>query len=106
MLDPDGNELARGRDAVAAFYRRIVILYDGSPQTEHATTDVEIDVDESSGTATARSKYVVHQNGVRVAAGRYVDAFARVDGVWRFAGRQFFLDESREIGKHITIETT
>lgn len=104
MLDPSGNELARGSDAVAEFYRRTVILYDGSPQTEHTTSDVEIDVDESLG--TARSKYVVHQMGVRVAAGRYADDFRRIDGVWRFASRQFFLDESREIGKHITIETT
>jgi hypothetical protein len=109
LVDPNGNEIARGRESVASFYRSTVILYDGSPRTDHVTKDAVVDVDEREGTATCRSAYVVHQEidgvRVRVAEGHYSDAFRRVDGTWRFARRQFFLDESREIGKHITIET-
>ncbi len=110
LLDPKAREIARGRDAIASFYRRTVILYDGSPQTDHATTDAEIDVNEGAATATCNSRFVTHQlidgHRVRIAAGRYADEFARADGRWRFKSRQFFLDESREIAQHLTIEPT
>jgi hypothetical protein len=105
LLDPEGREIARGPGAVADFYRRTVVLYDGSPRTEHVTGDPVIKVDEEAGTATSESTYVVHLDidgqRVRVAAGRYSDRFARADGRWRFTQRQFFLDETREISKHV-----
>jgi hypothetical protein len=107
LLDPDGAEMARGRDGVANFYKRRVILYDGSPDTEHVTKDAVIEVDDASTTATARSSFVTHQRidgrRVRVAAGRYEDRFAVIDGRWAFTHRRFFLDESDEIEKHVRL---
>ena len=103
LLDPDGNEIARGREAVASFYRRIVILYDGSPRTEHVTADAEIQIHDENAAVT--STYVVHQqidgHRARVAAGRYADRFRRIAGRWRFAQRQFFLDEAHEMSNHV-----
>ncbi len=105
LLDPDGREIAGGRDAVASFYRRTVILYDGSPRTDHVTADAVIEIDDDAEGATVTSTYIVHQEidgrRVRVAAGRYADRFRRIDSRWRFAQRQFFLDETNEISKHV-----
>ena len=39
-----------------------IVLYDGSPRTKHLTTNLVVDVDESSGTATARSYVTLVQS--------------------------------------------
>jgi hypothetical protein len=73
------------------------------------TSNTIIDVD--GDTATARSAYVVFQAVDALAlqpiiTGRYVDAFACRDGVWRFASRQFFVDHVGELSHHLTYEVT
>jgi SnoaL-like protein len=105
LLDDGGWEIVRGRDAVADFYRRIVILHDGSPRTRHVTADPIIEIDEPAGTATARSTYVVHQDGLPapIVAGRYHDRFRCIDGVWRFAERRFFVDRAGDLSAHLRI---
>ncbi|WP_396331992.1 nuclear transport factor 2 family protein [Burkholderia anthina] len=68
----------------------------GTPRTRHVITNPIIEIDEAAHRATARSYYTVLQaaDGLAlqpIAAGRYHDAFERVDGTWRFAFRDYTL---------------
>ncbi|MBY4867074.1 nuclear transport factor 2 family protein [Burkholderia sp. Bp9017] len=68
----------------------------GTPRTKHVITNPVIEIDEAAHRATARSYYTVLQatDGLAlqpIAAGRYRDAFERVDGTWRFAFRDYTL---------------
>jgi 3-phenylpropionate/cinnamic acid dioxygenase small subunit len=59
LTDGDGNELARGAEAVAAMYAGMVRLYDGSPRTRHLTVNPVLDVQDDA--ATCRSSFLVLQ---------------------------------------------
>lgn len=80
----------------------------GTPRTKHVITNPIIEVDEAAGTATCRSYYSVLQETLTVplqviAAGRYHDEFARVDGVWRFTFRDYsLLDLAGDLSDHLT----
>ena len=104
LLDDREREIARGAEAVTALWTAMVRLYDGSPRTRHLVTGPVIDVD--GDTATCRSSFAVLQQVADgplepVAAGRYRDAFVRADGGWRFASRQFFLDQEGDLRRHM-----
>jgi 3-phenylpropionate/cinnamic acid dioxygenase small subunit len=86
---------------------RLVVLHDdGTPRTKHVTTNLAIDVDAARGTATARSYFTVLQATPRIplqpiVAGRYHDAFVRVDGTWRFADRLIYVDLVGDVSDHL-----
>jgi 3-phenylpropionate/cinnamic acid dioxygenase small subunit len=109
LADEHGNELARGAEAVAAFYRQADKLYDGSPRTKHLVVNSIIEVDGSDDTATARSSYIAFQQTEQlplqpIIAGRYQDRFERDDkatGSWRFAERRFFADLVGDLSQHL-----
>jgi 3-phenylpropionate/cinnamic acid dioxygenase small subunit len=107
LAGPNDAVLARGGAAVAAMYERGTRLYDGSPRTRHITANTLIELDGDG--ADARSSYVVFQ-GVDgfalqpIITGRYQDRFVRVDGDWRFARRQFFVDHVGDLSHHLTYE--
>ena len=105
LTDADGNEVARGADAVTALYDAMVHLYDGSPRTRHLTSNPVIETDGDS--ATCRSSFLVLQQAPDgplhpVAAGRYRDRFTCTDGAWRFAERSFHLDQMGDMSNHLT----
>jgi hypothetical protein len=51
-----------GRDAIEKMLRDNVIVKDGgTPRTEHATTNIAIDLDEEAGTAVAHSCFTAPQ---------------------------------------------
>jgi 3-phenylpropionate/cinnamic acid dioxygenase small subunit len=83
---------------------------DGTPRTKHVTTNLVVDVDEISGTATARSYYTVLQAVPGelalqpIVAGRYRDRFERVRGSWRFAGRHLVVDLVGDLGHHLLFD--
>ena len=82
---------------------------DGTPRTKHVTTNLVIDADEDAGTATARSYYTVLQqlDGFPlqpIIAGRYHDAFERVDGEWRLTERVIFCDLIGDLSRHLTVD--
>ena len=70
-------------------------------------TNPIVEVDESAGTATCRSYYTVLQQTETlplqvIAAGRYHDTFARVDGAWGFASRDYSLfDMQGDLSQHL-----
>jgi hypothetical protein len=117
LADEHGREIARGAEAVAAFYRSITLLHDGSPRTKHLVLGTALDDPADDGSVTARSSYLVLQ-GVEpgdlrpLITGRYVDrvvpvpADERADGwpTWRFAERRFLVDLTGDLSRHLTLE--
>jgi 3-phenylpropionate/cinnamic acid dioxygenase small subunit len=88
--------------------RELVILYPcGTPRTRHVTSNPIIEIDEAGSRATVRSCYTVFQatEGLplqAITAGRYLDEFERVGGVWRFSYRDYTLQEAvGEMGFHM-----
>jgi hypothetical protein len=90
-----------------ALWRRIIVLYPcGTPRTRHLISNPIIEIDEASGTATARSCYTVLQatDGLplqAIASGRYLDRFARIDGEWCFTARAYRLDLAGDLSRHL-----
>jgi len=101
------GEPVRGRDAVEKMFRDTLIVYaDGTPRTQHVTTNVAVEVDEQAGTAVARSYVTVLQALPDfplqpVGAGRYHDRFERRDGQWRFAERRVRITLVGDVSRHL-----
>jgi 3-phenylpropionate/cinnamic acid dioxygenase small subunit len=100
-----GGPVRRGAAEVRAALA-VVRLHDGTPRTRHVTTNLVIDVDETAGTAAARSYFTVLQATSRVPlqpilAGRYHDRFTCANGTWRFSERVVHLDLMGELGDHL-----
>jgi 3-phenylpropionate/cinnamic acid dioxygenase small subunit len=88
-----------------------VIRYpDGTPRTKHVTTNPIVEIDDDGETATVRSYYTVFQQIDEgplepIIAGRYHDRFARVDGTWRFAERDYTLvDLVGDLSRHLRMD--
>ena len=82
----------QGAEVTAMFNENILVYQDGTPRTRHVVTNSIIDVDEASGTATARSYNTTLQQVPGhpieiIATARYEDRFERVGTTWRFADR-------------------
>lgn len=99
-----------GGRAIADLYRRTNRVHDdGTLRTRHLTANVQIDIDESAGTATARSAFVVFQQTASlplqpIVTGRYRDEFVRVDDAWRFAARHIFVDHVGDVREHLSFD--
>lgn len=110
LADEHGTELARGADAVAAFYRGLTRLHDGSPRTKHLVLGTWLTEPDPEGVVTARSSYLVLQavepgTLVPMITGRYVDRVApAADGSWRFVERRFHVDLTGDLTRHLTID--
>ncbi len=83
-----------GYDRVLEWFQTRVILYDGSPRTQHVVTNVDVSVLPDGDSATAHSYITVIQQ-IRaedpptiITANFYDDTFAKVDGEWRFRSRE------------------
>lgn len=100
---PPNWEPVYGAEPMAKFYKEVVLLrQDGTPGTQHVVTNPILEIAPDRKTAKCRSYYtVIHQaenQSPRVAAaGRYHDEFEKVDGVWRFSKRQYFMDFNSNI---------
>ncbi|WP_175999018.1 nuclear transport factor 2 family protein [Burkholderia stabilis] len=97
-----------GAEELLALFSASVKRYAcGTPRTKHVVTNPIIEIDEAAHRATARSYYTVLQSvdGLAlqpIAAGRYHDAFERVDGVWRFSFRDYTLfDFAGDLSRHL-----
>ena len=94
----------RGVEAVRRVYDG-VHLYDGSPRTKHAISNLVVEVDAPARTASARCSFTVLQavdshTLQPILAGRYHDAFARDDGGWYFTERVTLVDLAGDLGRH------
>jgi 3-phenylpropionate/cinnamic acid dioxygenase small subunit len=101
-----GVHTRTGAVEVREQFEQLVITYDGTPSTKHVTTNLVMDVDADAQTATARSYFTVLQARPElplqiIIAGRYHDAFARIDGEWRFTDRLIFSDLAGDLRRHL-----
>jgi hypothetical protein len=86
-----------GKDEVLEFMSR-VIMYDGKPNTKHCLTNIQVDIDEESGTAKSQSYVTVYQAVPPnfplqvVFCGHYRDTFKKVDDTWQFRTREISPD--------------
>jgi len=102
----DGPPL-RSAAEIERVNRRMVILHeDGTPRTQHLTSNLLIEVDEPAGTATCRARFTVLQGAPSaplqpIVAGRYHDRFERADGAWRFAERHILVDLVGDLSRHL-----
>ena len=100
------TERMRGSAEVRRMYDGVVLYDDGTPRTKHVITNLVIEHDEGSTSATARSYFTVLQavDGLTlqpIIAGRYHDRFEQVDGQWRFAERIIHPDLHGDLSKHM-----
>lgn len=103
----EGGPVARGEDEVRALKSHHDQTHDdGTLRTKHVTTNTIVEIDEAAGTATTRSYFTVLQ-GVDgfplqpVIAGRYLDAFARIDGEWCFTDRLIVPELVGDLTRHL-----
>ncbi len=99
-------EPRRGSAQALELYTSTVALYDGTPHTKHVITNVVIEVDAASASATARSYFTVLQARPElplqiIIAGRYHDRFARHDDTWWFADRLILVDLLGDLRFHL-----
>lgn len=101
------GEPVSGRDAIEKMFRDTLIVYaDGTPRTQHVTTNVAVEVDEQAGTAVSRSYVTVLQALPDlplqpIAGGRYHDRFERRDGQWRFVERRVRINLVGDVSRHL-----
>ena len=105
-----GGEVVEGSAPMLALWRAHVRIYPcGTPRTKHLITNPIVEVDEAAGTATCRSYYTVIQATPDlplqpICAGRYHDAFVRIDGQWHFSERDYsLLDFIGDVSQHLLI---
>ncbi|WP_424887370.1 nuclear transport factor 2 family protein [Streptomyces sp. XH2] len=102
-----GGEPVSGREAIEKMFRDTLIVYgDGTPRTQHVTTNVAIEVDEQERVAVARSYVTVLQALPDlplqpIAGGRYRDRFERRDGRWRFVERRVRINLVGDVSRHL-----
>jgi hypothetical protein len=112
LADGNGNVFATGVAQIQAMWEAQTLTYDGSPRTRHVTANTVIEVDETAGTATCSSSYVVFQglDGFAfqpIVSGRYDDRFARDDdGTWQFRERRYAVDHVGDLSHHLRLQVT
>lgn len=105
LLGPDGSEQGSGAEAIEALYRAFTRLYpDGSPLSQHVTTNVQLEI--TGDTATARSYFTVLQATPElplqpIMAGRYLDTFAQDEQGWHFSSRQMKPRLAGDLSAHL-----
>jgi len=94
VLGPEGEVIATGKDEIEALYVHSTRVYeDGSPMTQHVTTNVILVPGSDDQTAAARSRFTVMQALPDlplqcIITGYYEDRFARDEAIgWHFTER-------------------
>jgi hypothetical protein len=102
-----GAPIVRDAQAVLAANRGFMKMHGTppSPRTKHVTTNVRIQVGDTTTEASARSYITVVQAAGElplqpILTGRYFDTFAILDGRWRFTQRLFCLDHTGDLSEH------
>jgi 3-phenylpropionate/cinnamic acid dioxygenase small subunit len=69
---------------------KVIIYDDGTPRTRHVNANIELSIDEKSGTAKGQRYVTVLQQTdslplQAIFSGHYYDEFVKENGEWRFA---------------------
>jgi 3-phenylpropionate/cinnamic acid dioxygenase small subunit len=103
------GEIAGGEAIKQLYVNTNRVHDDGTLRTRHLTSNVAVDIEESAGTATARSSFVVFQQTPTlplqpIVTGRYRDRFARADRGWKFAQRHIIVDHVGDVREHLAFD--
>jgi hypothetical protein len=108
-VDGAGNdqEMA-GADAISAVYAAFTRLYedDGTPHTQHLTSNVIVEVEEG-GQRAAASCYAVVFQAVEdfplqpIIGVRYQDVFEKTEDQWHFASRRIETRLTGDLSRHL-----
>jgi 3-phenylpropionate/cinnamic acid dioxygenase small subunit len=96
-----------GVEGTRSWIEKYVRVYDGSPRTKHVTTNVRVDVDGDTATATA---YVTIFQALPdfplqpIFSGRYQDELSRIDGQWWWTHRAVVNDLYGDASRHVNYE--
>jgi len=99
-----------GHDAVRDLYQNTNKVHpDGTLRTRHLCTNVIVEIEESAGTAAARSSFLVLQATKDlplqpIVAGRYRDRFERAAGKWRFVEREMSVEQVGNVSDHLAFD--
>jgi hypothetical protein len=95
LYGPDGTVNATGKDEARALYDRTTRVYeDGTPKTQHVTTNLIFEFDEDGRGASTRARFTVFQALPdfplqAIITGHYADRFAYDDARgWHFVERR------------------
>lgn len=105
-----GGKVVEGAAPMLEQWRTFVRIHPcGTPRTRHVITNPIVEIDEAVGRASCRSVYTVFQQTPElplqaIASGRYHDTFERVEGIWRFATRDYsMLDYIGDLSQHLLL---
>ena len=108
ILAADGEEQGGGREGVKAIYARSTQLYeDGTPMTQHVTTNLMFEFGEDGRTARVRSRFTVMQQLPDfplqcIITGYYEDQFGWDEETgWHFTQRQMKPKLLGDLSKHL-----
>lgn len=104
----EGISTLTGSAEVLAAFSGSVVMHGGTPATQHATTNVAVDIDVVAGRASARSVFTVLQAAPGfalqvVVAGRYRDSFRYTPQGWEFADRLVHIRLVGDISAHLAV---
>jgi 3-phenylpropionate/cinnamic acid dioxygenase small subunit len=103
------DEVTKGGEAVAAQWASVNKVHeDGTLRTRHLITNVDIDIDEGTGRATAQSTFMVFQGTSKVplqpiAGGSYRDSFRRLGETWWFEEKFIEVALVGNVSDHLAI---
>jgi len=106
----EGTELFVGKQQVLEALSNVRIYEDGTPRTKHVTTNVDLMIDEESGTAKSQCYVTVFQQTDdfplrAIFSGHYFDEFERGDGTWRFKKRHIRYNLVGDLSAHLKTPT-
>jgi hypothetical protein len=111
ILAADGALQGEGREGVRAIYERSTKLYeDGTPMTQHVTTNLILNLGDGGRTASVRSRFTVMMALPdfplqAVITGYYEDQFAWDDEAgWHFTERKMKPKLLGDLSRHLKYE--
>jgi hypothetical protein len=103
-----GNDLVlRGRAVTTWMHETIHRYEDGTPKTNHVTTNLHVEIAAAGRTAETSSYLTVLQAVPPdfplqpIFCGRYHDRFVKTDGIWRFARRRIVAVSLGDLSRHV-----
>jgi hypothetical protein len=108
ILGPDGEVAAKGSAEVKSLYDRSTRLYeDGTPKTQHVTTNVIFEFDDDGRSASTRARFTVVQGLPDfplqpIITGHYFDRFAYDESRgWHFVERRMRPVLMGDLSRHL-----
>ncbi len=111
MLGPKGDVQGEGKDEIKSIYDGSTMLYeDGTPMTQHVTTNLILEFAEDGRSANARSRFTVMQGLPDfslqcIITGYYEDKFSydEIRG-WHFRERRMKPKLAGDLSRHLKFD--